>query len=130
MTAAQAQNPDKETFLALFEAAYKALFSRIVEGLEIEITVWSANAYTAAQKPDVVADITAHTPVMPSATRALFDPALGKQMPAGLYERADLSQGQSLDGPAAITEAETTIIVPTSRVAHTLPDGCIALVAK
>ena len=130
LTAAQAQNPDKDTFMALFEAEYKALFSRIVEGLEIEITVWSANAYTKARKPDAVAEISASAPLTPSATTQLFDPALGKPMCAGLYERAELSQGQSLEGPAAVTEAETTIIVPTSRVASALPDGCIALVAK
>ena len=130
LTAAQAQSPEKDTFMALFEAEYKALFSRIVEGLEIEITVWSANAYTKARKPDAVAEISASAPLTPSATTQLFDPALGKPMCAGLYERAELSQGQSLEGPAAVTEAETTIIVPTSRVASALPDGCIALVAK
>jgi N-methylhydantoinase A len=130
LTAEQAQNPDKDTFIALFEAEYKALFSRIVEGLEIEITVWSANAYTQAQKPDRVADIATTAPVTPAATRDLFDPALGKPMKAGLYERDTLSQGHSLEGPAAVTEAETTIIVPTSRIATALPDGCIALQAK
>lgn len=130
LTAAQAQSPDKDTFMALFEAEYKALFSRTVEGLEIEITVWSANAYTKARKPKAVAEISASAPLTPSATTQLFDPALGKPMRAGLYERAELSQGQSLEGPAAVTEAETTIIVPTSRAASALPDGCIALVAK
>ena len=48
-------------------------------------------------------------------------------MQAGLYHRNSLSAGDILDGPAAITEDETTIIVPTSRVAIALPDGCIAL---
>ena len=130
LTAKQAQNPDKDTLTALFEAEYKALFSRTVEGLEIEITVWSANAYTQAQKPEAVASVSASAPLTPDTTRELFDPALGKPIRAGLYERADLSQGQSLEGPAAITEAETTIIVPTSRIASALSDGCIALSAK
>ena len=130
LTAEQAQNPDKDTFTALFESEYKALFSRTVEGLEIEITVWSANAYTQAQKPEAVASVSASAPLTPDTTRELFDPALGKPIRAGLYERADLSQGQSLEGPAAITEAETTIIVPTSRIASALSDGCIALSAK
>jgi len=130
LTAEQAQNPDKDTFTALFESEYKALFSRTVEGLEIEITVWSANAYTQAQKPEAVASVSASAPLTPASTRELFDPALGKHMRAGLYERVDLSQGQSLEGPAAITEAETTIIVPTSRIASALNDGCIALSVK
>ena len=127
LTAAQAQNPDKSTFIALFEEAYKSLFSRTVEGLEIEITVWSANASTSARQAMPVEAITTKAPVQATSSRMLFDPALGKQMQAGLHHRNSLSAGDILDGPAAITEDETTIIVPTSRVAIALPDGCIAL---
>ena len=45
-------------------------------------------------------------------------------------DRADLPVGARVDGPAAITEAETTIIVPSSRVAVCQADGCIDLRAK
>jgi len=38
--------------------------------------------------------------------------------------------GQYAQGPAAITEAETTIIVPTSRMAICQPDGCIDVIVK
>ena len=125
LTAAQAQNPDKATFIALFEEAYRGLFSRTVEGLEIEITVWSANASTSARRPSSVMPITSKAALSATASRSLFDPALGKQMQAGLFERKSLCSGDMIEGPAAITEDETTIIVPTSRFALALPDGCI-----
>ena len=127
LTAAQAQNPDKTTFISLFEEAYKSLFSRTVEGLEIEITVWSANASTSAKQATPVEAISTKAPIQATSSTTLFDPAVGKQMQAGLYHRNSLSAGNILDGPSAITEDETTIIVPTSRVAIALPDGCIAL---
>ena len=36
-----------------------------------------------------------------------------------------MAAGQFVAGPAAITEAETTIIVPTGFTAVAQPDGCI-----
>ena len=41
-----------------------------------------------------------------------------------------MEAGQRAHGPAAVTEAETTIIVPASRDAIRQPDGCIDVVAK
>ena len=49
---------------------------------------------------------------------------------ARLVARADMRAGQVADGPAAITEDETTIIVPAGRRAIRQPDGCIELVTK
>jgi N-methylhydantoinase A len=42
----QAMEPDALSYQALFEKDYSALFGRIVDGMDIEITVWSANAST------------------------------------------------------------------------------------
>jgi len=38
-----------------------------------------------------------------------------------------MQDGQTVQGPAAITEDETTIIVPASRSAIKQADGCIDL---
>ena len=38
--------PDTVDYKACFEREYKQLFARTVAGMEIEITVWSVNAYT------------------------------------------------------------------------------------
>ena len=60
----------------------------------------------------------------------LFDPALGESTEASLFDRSALGVGQSLAGPAAITEDETTIIVPASRRAVCQPDGCVEVTRK
>jgi N-methylhydantoinase A len=58
-------------------------------------------------------------------TRALFDPALAKTVQAQVVPRAQLAPGDTVTGPALITEDETTIVIPASRHAIARPDGSI-----
>ena len=44
---------------------------------------------------------------------------------ADVVRRADIGLGETVKGPAAITEDETTIILPASRGAIRQADGCI-----
>lgn len=127
---AEATNPDVDTFKRLFEDDYTKLFGRPVHGMDIEITVWAVNATTP---PEVVPPIEtksdgSHTEA--SKKRTLFDPALGQEVLAGLVLREDLNTGHTVDGPVAITEDETTTIVPSSRRATRQPDGCIDVMVK
>ncbi|UWR30089.1 hydantoinase/oxoprolinase family protein [Sulfitobacter sp. W002] len=127
---ADALAPDAARFEALFEADYAKLFGRTVEGLDIEITVWSVNATTppeavartAEQSPGAAADV--------ALTRRMFDPALAEYCEADVVLRAQMAPGQTAQGPAAITEDETTIILPASRRAICQPDGCIDITVK
>ena len=58
-------------------------------------------------------------------SRQLFDAAAGDFVDATVIDRDDVKTGKSVTGPAAITEAETTVIVPSGFVATAQPDGCI-----
>ncbi len=130
LTEAQAMNPDAATFQRLFEDEYTKLFSRTVAGLDIEITVWAVNATTP---PEAVAPIAASraTGSAPATSkRQIFDPALGNYQSAAIIQRDAMETGATAEGPAAITEDETTIIVPTSRRAIRQPDGCIDITVK
>jgi N-methylhydantoinase A len=132
--------PDAAQYKAVFEAEYSNLFGRPVDGMDVEITIWSVNAQTpkaqniktlsakemAQQMPDMPASIAAKA----AAERLLFDAALGKNMQAKIYHRSALKAGQQLAGPAIIAEDETTIIIPASRSALCLEDGCIAVTLK
>jgi N-methylhydantoinase A len=125
LTPEEARAADPAVFLDLFERDYTNLFGRTVKGLEAEITVWSVNAYTppAEIRPEKPLTQTQSAPL--SGKRALFDAALGQRIDAGAYRRVDFSPGSQADGPAVITEDETTIVLPSSRMAVALPDGCI-----
>ncbi|MDT2074965.1 MAG: hydantoinase/oxoprolinase family protein [Planktomarina sp.] len=125
LTAAQAKTPDLSTFQALFEREYAALFGRVVEAMDVEITVWSVNATTPAQSVTTV-NVVPSLPLMATQKRrALFDPATASVVQASEVLRSDMIPGTCIVGPAVVTEDETTIIVPTSRMATTLADGCI-----
>ena len=130
LTATQAETPDLATFQALFEREYAVLFGRVVEEMDAEITVWSVNATTPAQSATPV-DVVPNMPLVTTQTRrALFDPATAAVAHALEVLRSDMTPGTCISGPAVITEDETTIIVPTSRRATTLADGCIDIYDK
>ncbi|MFZ3584235.1 hydantoinase/oxoprolinase family protein [Loktanella sp. DJP18] len=130
LSRAVAEAADADAILSRFEADYAALFGRTVQGMTAEITVWSVNAQT----PTAHAEPAKAAPDAPApdriGDRQLFDAALGRKLDAGVFDRADMAPGAGIAGPAAITEDETTIIVPDSRTARALSDGCIALDVK
>ena len=130
LTQEQAMNPDSDTFLRLFEEDYTNLFGRPVAGMDVEITVWAVNATTP---PEIVKrlDEAQSGEVAPIASkRDIFDPALGEAVEASIVLRDDMQVGQTVEGPAAITEDETTIIIPSSRSAVRQLDGSIDLTTK
>ncbi|MFV1874950.1 hydantoinase/oxoprolinase family protein [Nioella sp.] len=130
LTPEDAANPDAESFLKRFEEDYTRLFGRSVDGMVAEITVWSVNAYTPTPPVDRIAPAeTAEAPAE-QGTRDLFDPALAKRTAAVIHPRADLPTGATVQGPAVITEDETTIVLPSSRQATAQPDGCIDIRVK
>lgn len=130
LTEDQAMNPDAAVFEARFIEDYTRLFGRPVAGMDIEITVWSVNATTPPEEVARVAEDASGAAAEPAGTRQLFDASQGAFLDASLVHRDQMGAGQNADGPAAITEAETTIIVPASRRAIRQPDGCIDLVLK
>lgn len=130
LTPEQAATPDAATYLALFEAEYAKLFGRKVEGMEVEVTVWSVNAVTPTEAVERVAQVARTSQAKPVGARSLFDPALGRASDAAICERADFTAGVTIQGPALITEDETTIVLPTSRKATGLADGCIDITVK
>lgn len=130
LTQEQALNPEAATFEARFIEDYVKLFGRAVEGMDIEITVWSVNATTPPEEVARVQEGTGGPASAHHGSRQLFDPALAKFVGANVVLRDDMAVGTTVEGPAIITEDETTIIIPTSRTATRQPDGCIDLRVK
>ena len=130
LSEAQAMNPDAATFERLFEEDYLKLFGRTVAGLDVEITVWSVNATTP---PETVAPVLVSAgdgAAIAQSVRQIFDPANSAFVEAQIVLRDTMDVGAQVEGPAAITEDETTIIVPVSRRAIRQPDGCIDVIVK
>ena len=98
--------------------------------MDIEITVWAVNATTDAATADALADTPAGKPATIDSTRAAFDPALAATTQAVVVQRKMLRPGDTVAGPALITEDETTIVIPASRQAIARPDGTIDITEK
>ncbi len=112
----QVAAPDAETYLELFRQAYENLFGRTVEGMDVEITVWSVNAYTEVKPAERVQAPEAFVEVSGQHSRDLFDPGLGRTVPASIVDRATLDTGDQIQGPCVVMEDETAIVVHDNRV--------------
>lgn len=120
------QQPDAAALRELFEEGYAALFGRAVLGMDVEIIVWAVNAAT----PAAVAPLPPVAPGSEAAMdsrREIFDAGCGQMVDAGVVARQTLADGATVAGPAAITEDETTIILPSGSRAARQADGCIAI---
>jgi N-methylhydantoinase A len=102
---------DSATFVGLFEAAYRKLYSRSIPGAEIEVLSWAVAlsapaggrlAAPAAEQP---------SEPEPRSRRRLFDPGSGKFLDAPVYRRSELAPGACVSGPAVIAEDDTSTVI-------------------
>jgi N-methylhydantoinase A len=118
-----------------FEAGYRALFSRVVPGVDVEVTGWILRAEAPA--PGRQAERGAPAPLMSGPggprsdeTRNLFDPMLRDFVSVPVYRRVALKPGQTVPGPAIIAEDETTTVVTSGFTAALDSSGAIRLTSK
>ena len=130
LTVQHITKPNTADYKACFEREYEQLFARTVAGMEIEITVWSVNAYTEPPKVRPVQQQGHQRALETTNTRPLFDPALSTFVNATVAQRDAVKDTTQIIGPAMLTEDETTIIVPSSRDAVACGDGTIVVFAK
>ncbi len=130
LTQAEADEPVADSYQIRFETAYENLFGRTVEGLDIEITSWAVKGSTDVPEPSNVDVVAGTTVATSSGKRQLFDPSSGQYVNAQIVERSAFQTGHKIDGPALITERETSIIVPAGFDASMQSDGCLLLSQK
>jgi N-methylhydantoinase A len=121
-----AADPTAEALLARFREDYERLFGRTVEGLDVEATVWAVRAATPTPPSDPVGPVPEGC-APDGLPRMLFDPAEGRMLDGREVQRATLSPGDRVAGPAAVTEPETTVIVPRGFTLCRAADGCLDL---
>ena len=116
-----------------FEAGYRALFNRVVPGVDVEVTGWILRAEAPA--PGRAAELAAAGPAAtapprPVGQRRLFDPVERDYVTVPVYLRPDLGPGTAIAGPAVIAEDETTTIVTSRFTVSVDPSGALRLVAR
>ncbi len=109
-----------------FEGAYTEQYGQIIPDMDIEVLTWSvrveAVAETASCQPP-------HHPARAAeiGTRTVFDPATARLRPFAVVARDSLCVGGRTAGPALVTEAETTTVLPAGWTATMEPDGGLML---
>ena len=121
---------DVELFTALFENAYRDLFGRTIDDLEIEIANWSVVVSTP--QPDV-ARVKQQARIRRAASagsRRFFDAQARAVVEGPEVMRHDLAPGDFVDGPAVIVEDETCTVVSSAFAATAQADGALLLTMK
>jgi N-methylhydantoinase A len=121
---------DRAAITALFEAAYRRLYSRPIPGVDIEILSWVVTVGAPAQ-----GELASATPMRPSEPKArgrrpLFDPVAGEFQDVPIYWRGDLAPGAKIAGPAVIAEDDTSTVVSSLFEAQVDKFGYIALTRR
>ena len=122
---------DAPTLRALFEDAYRRLYSRIIPGVEVEILSWVLllSAPPPAEPAAPPPSPPAYTPE-PARQRPVFDPEAGEFVTVAIHDRRDLRPGAQIPGPAIIVEDETSTVVTRLFTATIDPFGYIHLHAS
>ncbi len=110
-----------------FETTYDRLFGRIIPGLEIEAVTWTLALSQPYGLPTPDPKVVGATQAVARDRRAMIESINGAAIEAPVYARAELTPGTELYGPAAITEAGTTTIIPTGFTVHIAYGGEIII---
>jgi N-methylhydantoinase A len=125
------QAGDAGELLAAFEAAYRALYSRVIPGVEVEILSWVL--LLSGPVPHDEDAALAPPPVShpaPARRRAVFDPDSAEFIEVAIYDRASLAPGAIIPGPAIIVEDETSTVISRLFDARIDAYGYIELVRR
>jgi len=87
------------------------LFGRVIPSMEVEILTWALSVATLQSNPPQLGEVVAKAAAAASGERRLFDADQTDFVTVPVYQRADLSPGRMVPGPALIAEAQTTTAV-------------------
>lgn len=117
----------RETLLAAFAEAYRAAYGRLVPGSDVEVLSYALRI--SSLPPPWREETPPLTPARP-ARRTVIDPARGGPVEMTVLPRAALAPDAVLEGPAILTEPETSTLVPTGWRCRRLPGDVLELTRK
>ena len=121
-----------DAFRQAFESVYRQLYGRVIEGIDIEVLSWTLtiSAPVAEMHEKTAADIGSRNLPEPVGQQWLFDPSSEQRVMAPVFLREGLQAGDTLQGPALITEDQTTTVVTSGYRARVDARGHIVLKNK
>ncbi|MYE10356.1 MAG: hydantoinase/oxoprolinase family protein [Gammaproteobacteria bacterium] len=128
LPAGAADQYGREALHDAFEAAYGALYGRVIPDLDIEVLSWTLTlgAEPAALSATALANEGTAADGAPAPTE-LYDPGAGERLRALRCARESLGPGAAVEGPALIVEAQTTTVLSPAFHARVTPRGDIVM---
>jgi N-methylhydantoinase A len=118
---------DVATIRAAYDAEYTKFYNRPVPGSDIEVMSYAVTVATVAPAAYETAAEPALHDAAAAGTRKVLDTATGVVSDWRVYERAALAPGACFDGPAIVTEAETSTLVGPGWTGRITGEGYIEL---
>jgi len=111
-----------------FEAEYRKQFSCPVPGMEIEILNWAVQVATLKGEVPTLPETPHLTTITPTQTRPIICDVDGSVRDGGFFPRGCLKPGDRVQGPALISEPQTTTLVSSDFSAHVDAIGNLVLI--
>ncbi|MFT5202742.1 MAG: N-methylhydantoinase A [Candidatus Aldehydirespiratoraceae bacterium] len=117
-----------ELLTSKFTKAYEGFFGRAIEDLTIEAVSWSVRVSSVLPPRDRVELSAAGEPAqLTPATRDAYDAAIGDRVATAVLDRRELAIGATINGPAIISESQTTTVLGSHHRCTVQPDGSLLI---
>ena len=119
-------NDDADLVQTSFDTTYERFYHRTLPNADVEVLTWALTLTTVSSPSETTSIESADSrDGVAAGLRAVFDPASGEMRNIPLYWRPDLAPGDTIVGPAVITENETSTFVPEIFDARIAANGFI-----
>ena len=119
---------DVPAIRAAYDAEYSRFYDRPVPGSDVEIMSYAVVVATVPPDPPAVAPAATGAAAVPVGSQRVRDSVTGEVADWAVYDRATLSPGAAVAGPAVIAEDETSTLVGPGWRASVTAQGYIEMV--
>ena len=120
----------RDRFTEIFEQTYVKLYGHRIEGVDVEALSWTLMVSEPVTQRLKSAKLKPSGPLKAIGECSVFDAETATLMEVPVYLRAQLAGDVFINGPALITEDQTTTVISSSFSASVNSLGCIVLTKK
>tara|TARA_B110000977_G_scaffold7648_2_gene10467 strand:+ start:2197 stop:4296 length:2100 start_codon:yes stop_codon:yes gene_type:complete len=120
----------RDRFTEIFEQTYVKLYGHRIEGVDVEALSWTLMVSEPVTQRLKSAKLKPSGPLKAIGECSVFDAETATRMEVPVYLREQLAGDVFINGPALITEDQTTTVISSSFSASVNSLGCIVLTKK
>ncbi|HAT27161.1 MAG TPA: methylhydantoinase [Gammaproteobacteria bacterium] len=120
----------RDIFTEAFERTYANLYGHRIDGVDIEILSWTLTVSEPSTQRLRQPKLKPDAPPEPIGKYSVFDAETATRLEVPVYLREQLASNVAINGPALVTEDQTTTVISSSYNASINDLGCIVLTKK